>query len=193
MKKGWVLTEEAFTKFLTWLHPEREKAGEKYEAIRRRLVIIFTCKGCAEAEDLADETINRVIHRSQQMIETYDGEPTAYFVTVAHNLYLEHAASRPLRSELPDQLPQPEDCGPDDDREYECLDKCIERLAPNNRSLVLGYYQETKQAKIDHRKKLAEELGIGINALRIRAHRVRAVLQECIDHCLNNQSLDEMD
>ena len=38
--------------------------------------------------------------------------------------------------------------------------------------------------KIDHRKQMADELGIGMNALRIRAHRIRTGLEECLKECL---------
>ncbi|HEU4389502.1 MAG TPA: hypothetical protein VFV34_16985 [Blastocatellia bacterium] len=187
MRKEWALTEEAFNKFLAWLHPERELAAEKYEAIRRRLVVIFSCKNCVEAEDLADETINRVIRRAQEMAETYQGEPTAYFITVANNLYLEHVGKRASRRELPDELPDPAIQDDEDERDYECLEQCMEQLSKANHDLVIQYYREEKKAKIDHRKELAKRLGIGLNALRIRAHRVRAELQVCIDACLNRQ------
>jgi DNA-directed RNA polymerase specialized sigma24 family protein len=186
MKKDWELTKEAFDKFLSWLDLDPEKAGKKYEDIRRHLIIILTCRGCTEAEDLADETINRVIRRSQQMADTYRGEPAAYFITVAHNLFLEHVGKRRTQSELSPDLPQPPDPDPDEGREYDCLDRCMQELKPANRDLVLRYYEEDKQAKIDHRKKLADEFGIAPNALRIRAHRVRIVLQECIDNCLTS-------
>jgi hypothetical protein len=29
-------------------------------------------------------------------------------------------------------------------------------------------------------------MGIGINALRIRAHRIRITLQQCVDNCPEN-------
>jgi len=69
--------------------------------------------------------------------------------------------------------------------EYECLDRCMRQLTPNNRELVLQYYQQEKRDKIDHRRDLAEQLGIALNALRIRAHRIRASLQECVQNCLD--------
>jgi RNA polymerase sigma factor (sigma-70 family) len=187
MKKEWVLTEEALNKFLAWLHPERDQAAIKYEAIRRRLVIIFSCKGCADAEDLADETINRVIRRAQDMADTYQGEPAPYFITVANNLYLEHAGRRSSRLQVPDDLPAAATSEVDDDRDYECLERCMERLAPADHRLVVQYYQEEKQARIDNRKELAKSLGIGLNALRIRAYRVRAGLQSCVNECVNSQ------
>ncbi|HVG22075.1 MAG TPA: RNA polymerase sigma factor [Blastocatellia bacterium] len=186
MRKDWELTKEAFDKFLSWLHPDREEAGKKYEDIRHHLIIILTCRGCSDAEELADETINRVIRRAQQMADTYQGEPAPYFITVAHNLFLEYVSKRPGRSELPPELPQQPDPDPDEGREYDCLDQCMQELKPGNRDLVLRYYREDKQAKIDHRKRLADEMGIAPNALRIRAHRIRLALQECIDKCLAN-------
>ena len=54
------LTKEEFDELLSWLDTDPDRAGEKYEAIRHRLITIFLNRQCYEAEDLADETINRV-------------------------------------------------------------------------------------------------------------------------------------
>src|SRR5437879_4928244 len=75
------------------------------------------------------------------------------------------------------------------EREYECLDSCLERLSPGQRELVLQYYQKDKRAKIEGRQRLAEQLGIAVNALRIRAHRIRSLLQQCLNECLEEQSV----
>jgi hypothetical protein len=58
--------------------------------------------------------------------------------------------------------------------------------------MVLQYYQENKQAKIDHRKQLAAGLGVGLNTLRIRAYRIRARLEQCMDECLGDRPALEM-
>lgn len=71
--------------------------------------------------------------------------------------------------------------------EYRCLEHCLEQLLPENRDLVVRYYQQERQAKIDHRKMLASELGIAVNALRLRAHRIRLTLQRCVLDCLDQQ------
>ena len=60
----------------------------------------------------------------------------------------------------------------------------MQQLPPANRELVLKYYHEEKRAKIEHRQKLAEQLGIAVNALRIRAHRIRHTLEECVRNCV---------
>jgi DNA-directed RNA polymerase specialized sigma24 family protein len=194
MKKEWVLTQDAFNTLLDWLDADRDRAGCKYEAIRRRLIKIFTGRGCYEAEELADETINRVIARVGDVASGYEGDPALYFYGVSQKVHLEYlrkAQSQPLHlAKGPAEGTQNTPVfNPTDsiEPEYECLERCLERLPPNSRDLVLRYYQQDRQAKIDHRKFLATELGIAVNALRIRAHRIRQVLQECMEDCLGEQ------
>ena len=57
MKKEWDLNQNAFDNLLEWLDADRDRAAEKYEAIRLRLIKIFLCRGCSEAEELSDETV----------------------------------------------------------------------------------------------------------------------------------------
>src|SRR5262245_21687271 len=57
------MTPEEFDRLLLWLNPDRDKAGEKYEWIRKRLIKIFVCRGCNVPEELADKTINRVARK----------------------------------------------------------------------------------------------------------------------------------
>ena len=195
MRKKWNLTAEAFDKFLSWLDPDREQAGLKYESIRHNLVVIFKARGCVLAEDLADETINRVIRRAQEMAEDYVGDPAPYFYTVAHHLYLEYLKTAPASSPLPEESPltQPGSDADDELEEiHECLERCMQRLPAATRQLVLDYYREEGQAKIDHHRKLAEQMGIAVNALRIRVYRLRAALEDCIERCQRRETLPEM-
>ena len=180
MNKNWLLTKEAFDALLAWLDPNREVAGQKYEVIRRRLTTIFSCRGCAEAEDLADETINRVANKLSAIKSSYVGDPARYFYGVANKIHLEYRRRKPV----PD-LPPPPSYDENIEKESECLERCMQKLSLENRTLLIEYYQDEKQAKINHRKRLAEHLGIAINALRIRACRVRASLQECVTNCLH--------
>jgi RNA polymerase sigma factor (sigma-70 family) len=191
MKNEWEPTQESFEQLLRWLHADREQAGINYEKIRVRLIKIFRCRGCANAEDLSDETINRVSARLRDIVETYSGEPALYFYGVAQKVYLEYLRQQRTVSD-PSQIfehmkhaeAQPESEA-ESEREYQCLDQCMGQLSVENRGLVLGYYSEDKQAKIQQRKKMASELKIAANALRIRAHRIRLQLQACVTQCLN--------
>jgi DNA-directed RNA polymerase specialized sigma24 family protein len=62
------------------------------------------------------------------------------------------------------------------------------KLSPENRALVLRYYEADGREKIEKRKILADELGIAPNALRIRAYRIRAALQKCLEKCVEDAS-----
>lgn len=83
------ITQESFDTLLGWLDHNREIAGQKYEKIRQRLIRIFAGRGCFEAEELADETINRVTLKLPQFVETYIGEPALYFYGVADKIHHE--------------------------------------------------------------------------------------------------------
>ena len=180
MNKNWVLSQEAFDALLDWLDSDREQAGRKYEDIRRRLIKIFTGRGCVEAEDLADETINRVTSRLSEIKEEFKGDRSRYFFGVANKVYMEYMRRKP---------PQPPQNPPPDSNqaeiEYHCLEKCIDRLSEENRYLLLKYYGAEGRSKVEERKQLADELGIAPNALRIRAFRIRVGLQECVQKCID--------
>jgi len=179
MNKNWVLSQEAFDALLEWLDSDREQAAVKYEQIRSRLIKIFVGRGCADAEDLADETINRVTSKLDQIKKEYQGDPARYFFGVANMIYMEY-----LRRRLPPVSPFPPIDSNQVELEYRCLERCIEQLSEENRYLLLQYYGAEGRAKVDHRKRLADELGIAPNALRIRAYRIRMDLQECMEKCM---------
>jgi DNA-directed RNA polymerase specialized sigma24 family protein len=181
MRSKSAITPEAFDTLLEWLDPDRDEAGKKYEVIRRGLVKMFVTRGCVEAENLADLTIDRVILKVDGIRKEYTGNPSYYFRGVGHNIYLEHVKSR--REDLIEIDPVaevPQNFGV----EHECLKKCLCRLPENQKELILEYYLEIKSAKVEHRKTLAAELGIEVGTLRIRAHRIRTILERCVRKCL---------
>ena len=180
MKTDWVLSQEAFDSCLAWLDSDRDRAGEKYEEIRRKLIKIFAHRGCPIPEELTDEAINRVSRKVTEIASTYVGDPALYFYGVAHNVFLEHVKKRPD----PKLIPPPEPTE-DVERNYACLEKCMGQLDAKSRELVLSYYQQERRAKIDHRKELADQLGVALNTLRMRVHRIKAILQQCVGECLN--------
>lgn len=192
MKKEWVVTQQAFDDLLDWLDADRDRAGFRYENIRIRLIKIFTCRGCYEADDLADETINRVTTKLSEIAGSYSGDPALYFYGVAQKVHLEYLRRKPpvqesslIGRELSSQTTLASEPAENIEDEYACLEQCMEQLSPENHRLVIEYYQDEKRAKIDHRKRLAEQLGIAVNALRIRAHRIRLQLQQCVGSCLD--------
>ncbi len=178
------VTPKDFDQVLRWLHPDREEAGRLYVQIRSKLVKVFVSRGCDCAEELTDETIDRVIGKVGEVAESYEGDPALYFYGVARNVHREYCKVRRV-APPPVQPEAAEEASP----ELVCLEGCMEHLLPKNRNLIVAYYQEDKQAKIDHRKALAEELGIDMNALRIRAHRIRSTVADCTTACLQRRSI----
>ena len=184
MTKKW---EDNFDALLTWLDPDHEKAGQKYEEIRHSLVLIFEWRGAYDAEDLADETITRVLSKVPEIVDDYKGDPALYFYAVAKRLAYEVFRRQQARVEIedPEKLRAPKVDEERDDREteYECLDKCLANLPPADRELILLYYQQD-QPKISHRRDLARRYRLAPNALRVRVHRIRATLHTCMKKCL---------
>lgn len=176
------LTQEAFEQLLRWLDVDREQAGEKYEQIRFQLIKIFQSRGCLISEELADETFNRVAGKVQEIAQTYRGDPALYFYGVAKMIYLEYVRRKPV----PAIVENPQAAG-EDEQKYECLEQCLQGLKAKNRELMMIYYFEEKQAKIDHRKELARRMGMEPNALWVRMHRMREKLRKCISECLKQK------
>src|SRR6185369_8016848 len=182
MKKGWVLTQELFDTLLGWLDPDRERAGHRYETIRLKLIKIFTSRGCSEAEELADETINRVASKLSEIINNWEGDPALYFFKVAQYVFAEKRTKESRREMLnPDRLVMPFVTEENEDNpEYECLLHCLEVLRISERTLVVAYYEQQGRAKIVQHQQMATAMGIAINALRIRACRIKRTLRNCV-------------
>lgn len=182
-KKLHILKPEEFDRLLKWLDPEPERAGLSYEEIRWRLIAILMARGCRSAEELADETIDRVARRLVDIQDTYVGDPVLYFLGVMNNVHHEYLKRPVLR-----EPPQADDDVEMKEKTHLCLDKCLDKLSPNSRKLIEQYYARDKQAKIDLRKQIAAGLGIGIKLLRLRALRIREKLQACITQCLEMET-----
>jgi DNA-directed RNA polymerase specialized sigma24 family protein len=179
MKKNWELSQEAFDALLIWLDSDREQAALKYERIRGGLIKIFTGRACLEPEHLADETINRVARKLKEIEKDFSGDRARYFFGVANKVHLEH-----LRRKLPQAMP-PSSTDPNRiELEYNCLELCIERLTKENRDLLLRYHGADGRGETELRRALADELEIAPNALRIRVHRIRQRLKECVEKCI---------
>ena len=186
MAKDTTVTQENFDALLNWLDLNREAAGQKYEKIRQRLIRIFVCRGCFEAEELADMTINRVMLKLPQISEKYVGEPTLYFYGVADKVHHEWLRQQKKIKKLEltgtDNYDETE---PESESEYECLEDCLKILSIAERELIVSYYKEEKKAKIELRRALASKLGISISALQVKTCRIRAELQKCVRNCVS--------
>jgi DNA-directed RNA polymerase specialized sigma24 family protein len=181
----WSLTREALGRLLRRLGEEPEKAAREYEAIRRGLLVFFEMRGFANAEALADEAIDRVARRIEggERVE----HPRAYVYGVARKLALEaekHRARERAAMEAHRALQVVEDAPEAVEARVVCLERCLQKLPPQSRALIVSYYQGSGGAHVEGRRLLAERLGISYTSLKTRAHRIRNALEPCLHECL---------
>jgi DNA-directed RNA polymerase specialized sigma24 family protein len=187
-KTKWFLTEIAFDKLLERFSSNRDEAGIQYELARRKVVRFFEWRLVETAEECADETMNRVARRIDEG-QNID-KLMAYIFGVARIIFKEVINERKQAPIALDDAPAalsvrtPEVVEPD--VRQICFDRCLEKLEAENRDLILDYYEGTGRAKIDNRQKLADKLRIPLNALRIRVHRTKNTLEDCIAECLEH-------
>src|SRR5215204_3162952 len=144
MGQNSMIDQTAFERLLFWLNPDRDKAAEKYEAVRRRLIEIFASRGFPDAERLADDTIDRVTLKVEKIMEGWVGDPVYYFLGVARKVILERKRLPPV------VIPPPP---PDDDekerreREDQCLERCLAVRPQGDRELILYYVDGNKKQR----------------------------------------------
>jgi DNA-directed RNA polymerase specialized sigma24 family protein len=185
-RQKWTLTQDAFDKLLIAFGGDRESGSEKYLEIRGNLTRFFEWRGCPFPEDHADETMNRVAKKVAEGEEILN--PAGYAMGVARLLLLEIVKGRQReQSALTEIGRENEAYEAEDDGEgrLTCLRNCLQTLSPDNRDLILQYYQGEKSEKIQNRKKLMERLGVPVNTLRMRALRLRERLQGCVEECIS--------
>jgi len=177
------LTGEHLQQLLAVLGAE---PAERYEALRWRLVRLFTWERCGEPEALADEALDRLARRvtEGEAIERLE----SYLFGIARMLLREEAARAVRqRTKLAEfSREQMRLSLPASDELAERLRRCLESLEPEQRRIVLAYYDGSP------RERLASELGLQLNALRNRALRLREKLEKCV-MIHRNASLEKED
>ena len=179
----WVLTREALVRFLASPDSNVDRAGERYEEIRLRLVKFFDWRGSHFPEECADETITRVIRKLDSGENLRDIE--TYCLGVARLVFLE-SLRQPEQGQI--DLNQAADVAAPPkssvSQQEHCFERCLNALAPESRLLILEYYKDDERQKINNRQNLAARLGLSLNALRSRTQRIRERLEKCINECL---------
>jgi len=187
------ITQLAFTRLLAWLDDGVHSNGERYLEMRRRLVSYFDRRNRPTAEELADETLNRVARTLAQTGAIATKPPARYCYVVAKFVLLEDV--RRERRHVPldetwhvDGTRPAVRFGPDSgvmlkEQRLDCLDRCLQELKSEQRELIVEYYADERRQKIERRRELATRLGITMNALGIRAFRIRDGLMACVESC----------
>jgi DNA-directed RNA polymerase specialized sigma24 family protein len=180
---------------LNWLDEGVDSNGEKYLEMRRRLVAYFDRKNCPAPDELADETLNRVAERLEELGAITGTSPAQYCYVTAKFVFLEYLRSHTRSStSLEEMSPAQADSvlgtagSQNDDTQSKehlsaCLERCLAKLASPDRDLILEYYRGEQRAKIENRRSLAATLRLSVNALSIKACRIRNKLELCVREC----------
>lgn len=186
-----ILTQTGFDKLLSTLDADRDAAGAKYESLRARLIKFFEWRNCETAEELTDTVLDRV------MKKIAGGEDiknvSAYAATVAQFVFKEDLRRReklfrsiedaPEIAEIADEKISRED--ETETKKTDCLTKCLAEFSAENRRVIVEYYSADERTMIAARQRLADEMKVSLNVLRIRVCRLKSKLENCTRECCN--------
>jgi DNA-directed RNA polymerase specialized sigma24 family protein len=177
----WGMTRNALDGLLGWLDADQAAAAKKYEQTRHALIKFFETRGCHTAEEQADQTIDRVARRVAEGVELTVNEPVAYFYGVARHVLQEYHRRPHSSSEAALHVPDDAEAR---HRRYDCMGRCLDELPLESRALLVAYCSVNKRDKEQVRRSLADKLGVSLNTLRIRVHRLREHLGRCVRGCM---------
>lgn len=194
MKNPYVLQQDDFDALLGLFSGDREEAGETYESLRDGLIQFFRFKGCSNADDLADETLNRVASKAGSFDPSKDIKPSAYIYGFAYNILLENFRKVrrneecSLERDRMEEFAAPVQETHASERRYTCLKQCLGALSETERDLIIEYYSRERQEKIELRKVMAARLGCRPEVLHTRIFRIKAQLRGCVLKCIEKSS-----
>jgi RNA polymerase sigma-70 factor, ECF subfamily len=169
------------------LFGQDQASAESYMRLHQTLIKFFLWRqvNSADADDLADEVIDRLLKKVADGSVELDGHTImVYAHAVARNLYLEYlrrarhlaAASEKKISDLR-QVSEVRDLEAEElERRLQLLDECLDELRPSDRELVMSFYRSDRQ----ERYKLADRFGISKASLWTRLHRIRSRLEKSL-------------
>lgn len=182
------LTKVRLDKLLRSLDPDQERAGERYAKLHRRLVRLFRSRGCLPPEDYADKTLDEVARKIDDGEEIQNIESFSMGVACTISKKCSDNPPEPIDELLPSRQPAVDpheekkqiEEREQRDREDQCMQQCLQTLPSAEQELIQKYEAADK----DERKRMAERLSISLNALTMRAFKIRKKLRECCEECL---------
>jgi RNA polymerase sigma factor (sigma-70 family) len=189
------VTAGRLRQFLRWLSPDPVCAGIRYNELHAGLLRSFAHRGCAEPQHWADVTLDRVIRKIETVVPGYEGDPVSYMYGVARKVFLEYTRSHARFVALPALELRAQERSPEEDgmeeRRLACLEQCLAELTPEEREIILLYYQGDRGDKIARRRQMACEASISRDALRKRSQRIRARVKQQLLVLLGEESRSE--
>ena len=193
-KKALISNEQSFRQLLSFLDPDAERAGARYERLREKLIRSFERRRCWQADLVADRTFRRVEELLQR--KNFDGPNegrNGFVMEVGRRVLSEWWDEN--KGQAPPAAPPIE--SPSDSKnswqlqiQIQIYDLCKSRLPDGDRTFLEHYFRRLSQGEgnlKDMRRDMAARQGISLGALRVRIHTIRAKLEAsclCCARCL---------
>ncbi len=186
-------------RLLSYFDDNPEIAQEKLLRCRQKLIRRFSAERCYDAEDLASETLERVLtaldknpHRVSTQIEAFISGFATMIVHESHR--------RPVLKEDPldDLAPANEPrTSPmeellitlsEQDDLRNCLERCLDQLDSRERKTLINYYStESGEKAKTVRRNMALSLGLTSGQLRKLAFNLRSRVEVFTRQCLEGR------
>jgi hypothetical protein len=195
LKKNWIISESAFQRLLEWIDGGNESEGKRYLEITNRLVNYFDRKNCLNPNELADETLNRVARRLEEEGNIDSETPEKFCYITAKFVFMESLRNKERQNIQLDEVIENklvinsyDDKGIMEQR-LNCLETCTNNFDNSNREIIFSYYYGEERIKIENRRNLAKKFELSVNALSIKACRLREKLHICVNKCVEKNNL----
>lgn len=175
------LTSEALEKLLNAFSDDQTSAATAYAELRDSLVRFFQLRGLSDADEAADETLDRIPERINQNTKNEDVKFIAF--SIAKFVFLEtirkEQKQKAAANGYYEKLPVPRLLGETDG--FEPLRDCFKSLYDRERALLLEYFADLPPDRLAaHRQRMADREQMDLNALRNRISRLRRRLEDCV-------------
>jgi DNA-directed RNA polymerase specialized sigma24 family protein len=178
------------------LHDDPEQAGVAYRQLHQRLERFFHLNNTEDPAHLADVAMDRLAKRAAEADGATNidedrkiASPFSFALGIARHLLQEDARQR-LRQDEAEREWLSVSAGSElyEEQQHGALEDCLSRLPLERRQLLESYYGWNGNQKIEHHRRIAERVGLNLNALRNRVFRTRAELATCMKRRLNDVS-----
>ena len=196
-RKESALTGDALAGLLHFLNDDPDRAAAEYERLRCRLRKLFRWRGCLAFDEYTDMAVDRVARMIAGGATIRTENPYTLFYGVAMNLLREHWRRTERERQAVDHLQRVyetaanaeellarRDEAAERDHRLQCLRRCLDRLPGDQLALIERYYSGGDVLDKTRRQQIAGELKLSVNALRVRAHRIRSEVGHCVEGCL---------
>jgi len=176
------LNAESYSLLLQALSSNEDVAASEFTKLRDSLVRFFLIKGEMEADEAADETLDRLAAKldGPVVIENL----TKYSFGIARLVFLENLrktskadqAVKAYAWERADRIQ------PDEETDgFSRMRDCFGKLSDPDKDLLRSYFADVPRGRLDEERiQLAGSMGASLNNLRLKIFRLRRRLEDCV-------------